>query len=298
MAMKSFRPIFLIGPGRSGTTLLYKLLSLHPDIGYVSNYDARFPDWAPTALLSRLVADRYRLKRWSWFADSGNAYVTDRTWLRKAVPTPTEGETLYARNGISWHEVVSMPSPQTVARLRREFIWLQRLQNSRVLLSKCTANNRRIRTLAAAFPEARYIYLIRDGRAVALSLIKVHWWNDHSVWWAGNKTPREMASEGVDMLAIAARNWTEEVRAIQDALKAIPNQNLRCIRYEELLKNPLQQINGLLDFIGVDRSVDYDKFICRLGISERPEGWSKLSAPELDMVMRIEREWLQELNYS
>jgi hypothetical protein len=30
-------PLFLVGVPRSGTTLLYKLLCLHPDVAYISN---------------------------------------------------------------------------------------------------------------------------------------------------------------------------------------------------------------------------------------------------------------------
>ena len=36
--MHSFRPILLLGPGRGGTTLLYKLLSLHRDAAFISNF--------------------------------------------------------------------------------------------------------------------------------------------------------------------------------------------------------------------------------------------------------------------
>jgi hypothetical protein len=33
------KPILLLGPGRGGTTLLYKILSLHRDAAFVSNFD-------------------------------------------------------------------------------------------------------------------------------------------------------------------------------------------------------------------------------------------------------------------
>ena len=45
---------FLVGAGRSGTTLLHKLLCLHPQIAYISNYENRFAgfrtDWPPGRL--------------------------------------------------------------------------------------------------------------------------------------------------------------------------------------------------------------------------------------------------------
>ena len=36
-------PVFLLGPARSGTSLLYKLLCLHRDVAFISNYVARAP---------------------------------------------------------------------------------------------------------------------------------------------------------------------------------------------------------------------------------------------------------------
>ena len=35
--------VFILGPARSGTTLLYKGLCLHPEIAFISNWSARFP---------------------------------------------------------------------------------------------------------------------------------------------------------------------------------------------------------------------------------------------------------------
>ena len=35
--------VFILGPARSGTTLLYKGLCLHPDVAFISNWSARFP---------------------------------------------------------------------------------------------------------------------------------------------------------------------------------------------------------------------------------------------------------------
>ncbi|MBV9253816.1 MAG: sulfotransferase, partial [Actinobacteria bacterium] len=37
------QPLFLVGAPRSGTSLLYKALCLHPDAAYISNWVNRFP---------------------------------------------------------------------------------------------------------------------------------------------------------------------------------------------------------------------------------------------------------------
>ena len=53
--MTGARVAFLVGAGRSGTTLLYKLLCLHPQVAYISNYENRFR-WVPDGLACRAVA--------------------------------------------------------------------------------------------------------------------------------------------------------------------------------------------------------------------------------------------------
>lgn len=92
---------FILGPGRSGTTLFYKLLSLHPDVGYFNNYMAKFGGIPKLAILNRGIRDRIDLKRWSWFDTAGGAYAdSGRPFLRKITPTPSECEPLYSRCGV------------------------------------------------------------------------------------------------------------------------------------------------------------------------------------------------------
>jgi len=40
--MKINKPIFIVGSGRSGTTVFYNLMSLHPEVSWFSNYSDRF----------------------------------------------------------------------------------------------------------------------------------------------------------------------------------------------------------------------------------------------------------------
>lgn len=299
--MATTRPVFLIGPGRSGTTLLYKIFSLHPDIGYISNFDIRTPRWMLSAMLSRLIRNAGELKLWAWFNKGGNAWFVNRPWTKKIVPTPAEGEELYARCGVTLDEYTSVPQQEIqqeiLHRLRKEFTLLQRRQRAKILLLKRTANNRRIPCLDAAFPNARYINLIRDGRDVAHSLVRVNWWNDHPVWWAGNRTPRQLAQEGMDMLYIAARNWTEEVRAIERGMEALNQQNVYNLRYEDFLRKPMEHVLGILAFMDLEPSAKYKDAILSLGLSERQEPSSKWTESDLKTVMTVEGQTLTKLGY-
>ena len=56
MSERTTAPVFLIGAPRSGTSLLYKCLALHPDLTYISNYNERLPRWESVSLLNRIPA--------------------------------------------------------------------------------------------------------------------------------------------------------------------------------------------------------------------------------------------------
>src|SRR6266498_5009042 len=112
-----------------------------------------------------------------WFgADGGNAYVygRPRPLVERLFPMPVEGEPVYRRCGVGCG-AAGVPERQ-VAELRRRLEAIQRWSGGDLLVSKRIHNNLRIPLLAEAFPRARFVNLIRDGRAVAYSLSRVDWW--------------------------------------------------------------------------------------------------------------------------
>jgi hypothetical protein len=60
-------PPFLVGVPRSGTTLLYKLLCLHPDVAYISNWMRTAPAVPILALANRLTPRFADTRRTLWF---------------------------------------------------------------------------------------------------------------------------------------------------------------------------------------------------------------------------------------
>ena len=90
---------FVVGAGRSGSTLLYKLLCLHSDVAFINNYDIRLP-LALSNWVTRRFDDQAERKRAAWFNDAGNAYFVSRPLQKRFFPTPAEGETIYTRSGV------------------------------------------------------------------------------------------------------------------------------------------------------------------------------------------------------
>jgi hypothetical protein len=182
------------------------------------------PGLPAVALLNRVAPHFPATRHAVWFGAVGaNAYVYGKRrapWER-VFPMPIEGEPVY--------------DPAQAARLRRAFAGLQRWDGGTVLITKRIANNQRIPLLAAAFPESRFVDLIRDGRAVAYSLSRVDWWEDGVVWWYGD-TPRRWRERGGDPWELAARHWVRELGSIEEELRGIaPDRRLE-FRYEELVR--------------------------------------------------------------
>jgi hypothetical protein len=287
-------PLFLVGVARSGTTLLYKALCLHPDVAYISNWSRRVPGLPFLALLNRVPPSFPETRRAVWFgpaAANAYAYGRSRPLWERMFPAPVEGEPVYRHSGFG-QGGRRPPDPDQLARLRRSFAALRRFAGGSLLVSKRIANNQRIEALAAAFPDARFVHLIRDGRAVAYSLSRVDWWEDDVVWWYGD-TPRRWREEGGDPWELCARHWVRELAAIEEGLRAIPPDRRLEVRYEELVERPVATVKRVASFAGLKDHDRWAEELARLRYPNRNEAWrEKLPA---DVSARIERLQLGDL---
>ena len=292
----------LLGAGRSGTTLLYKILAMHRRVAYLNNYVQKLPAWPSLSVLNRLLHDRPSVKRRAWFLDEGGAYMNSKRIRSQAlVPTPFEGEAIYQQAGVPLTPSPDVkPDPQAAARLRDAFGTMRRCAGGDTIMTKRTANNRRVPWLAEAFPKARYIHLVRDGRAVAYSLLRVNWWSEHTLYWAG-RTPREMVQAGADELDMAARNWVEEMSSIEAGLATLAPEQVLEMRYENLLAEPETEVRRALTFIGVSFDADpaFRALLDGLSLKPRQEPWAQRWTPQqVDRVLRLQGDTLKRWGYT
>jgi hypothetical protein len=291
-------PLFIVGAPRSGTSLLYKLLCLHPQAVWISNWSRRLPGVAAVAGLNR-VAPRFPATRRSvWFgSDAANAYVYGRRralWER-LYPMPVEGEPVYRHCGIGEGLTGGRSEDAQAARLRRTFAALRRWSGGRVLISKRIANNQRIPFLSAAFPTARFLHLIRDGRAVAYSLRRVDWWDEGVVWWYGD-TPRRWCEQGGDPWELAAAHWVRELASVGEGLAAVAPERQLELRYEELVGEPIAVLQRVAGFAGLADDPRWVAELGRLRYPNKNEAWREHLAPATrERVEAIQREELLRL---
>lgn len=296
----SARRAFIVGPARSGTSLLYKTLCLHPDVAYISNWVARYPALPTAAVLNKIAKAFPELRRTAWFAGGGNAYVygTGRSLVRRSFPTPVEGEPVYARAGVESPGGVASRRVAPATALPEAFRTIARFGGGSVFVSKRIANNVRIPLLADVFPSARFVFLVRDGRAVAASLSRVDWWPDSYVWWYGN-TPRAWADEGRDPWEICARNWVEELREIERGLEVVPGASVLRIRYEDLVAEPLAVLRRVGRFLGLVDDNGWERAVASLSFPDRNDAWRRSLGDEIvERIGTIQEEELSRYGYA
>jgi hypothetical protein len=290
---------FILGPARSGTTLLYKVLCLHPQVAFISNWRSRFARLPAVASFNRVARRMPARERQAWFGGGSNAYVygNSRRFSDRFFPTPVEGEPVYTRAGIPRP---GGPQPADVdpeVALPAAFDTIRSLGSGSVLVSKRIANNLRVPLLHRIFPDARFVVLIRDGRAVADSLARVDWWENSFVWWYGG-TPARFRAEGGDPWEMCARNWVEEIEAIEEGLRSIPDEQLLRLRYEDLVMEPVHTFERIATFAGLPDDAAWRRSLATLPIRDQNEGWrTRLEPAVVEKVTSIQWQELERYGY-
>lgn len=287
--------LFLLGAARSGTSLLYKALCLHPDATYFSNWMRQMPGHPAVTLTNRLPRHATKLRRRVWFNEGDDAYVysRQRSLRERLFPMPVEGEPVFAACGVPENGMAGDASVEQVAALRRAVSGVLRWGGGRCFVNKRIANNRRIALLARAFPEARFVDITRDGRAVANSLARVNWWEDSVVWWYGG-TPRAWRDSGRDPWELCARNWVEEVQAIDAGLADLDAGRVLRLTYEDFTSEPVASLRGIAAFAGLRDDSAWFAELARFNFSNRNPRWRSDLAP--DAVATIEKVQAAELS--
>jgi hypothetical protein len=167
-----------------------------------------------------------------------------------------------------------------------------------VFINKRIANNRRIGLLRTAFPDARFVALVRDGRAVALSLSKVDWWETSIVPGYGD-TPARWRAGGGDPWELCARNWVEELDAMEAGLASVEPSDVLRLTYEGFVDDPATSLDRIAAFAGLGPDAAWRRSVRGLRFPNRNESWKReLDADALATITRVQAEHLARYGYA
>ncbi|MFQ5352993.1 MAG: sulfotransferase, partial [Candidatus Binatia bacterium] len=198
-------PVFIVGCPRSGTTLLRNLLRAHPNLAipdeshFIPAFYRKFGDPATSEEAIRIARDILRLQFIvEWDLDlNAQAFAGCRSF-REIV------DRLFS----AWAAAKGKPR------------WGD----------KTPHYARHMPLLAELFPQCRIIHILRDGRDVALSWLRIGF--------------------GPNNLYSAARAWERSVRAARNDSTLLPEGSYCEIRFEDLVANPESALREICTFIG------------------------------------------------
>ena len=224
-------PIYILGQGRSGTTVLGVTLSLHRQIGFLNEPKALWHNAYPN---EDLIGS---------YTDKPACYI-----LTAADATPT----------------VAM-------NLQRLYSGYLRLTRSTRILDKYPELLYRVPFVKHVFPDARFLLLVRNGMEVCRSVgnwsqAHGHSTTNHSVDWWGRDDRKwqclinELVSQEPDLRdereALrelrsqhdrAALEWVLTMRAVERVSQQYPEQAL-VVRYERLVERPVEILEEIFRF--------------------------------------------------
>ncbi len=283
------RPIFIVGSGRGGTSMLFQLLSAHRQCGWFSTWSIHAPGCTPLALAGRL-ADLFpvRLRKWrGWpkpHVEANEIYrycgIHDLLWQHRR---PLEAEDVPAAATRCFKELVA-----------RHLAWQGRPR----WIHKNVNNSMRIKYLNAIFPDARFIHIVRDGRAVAQSLSQVWFWPNLRLWWC-NRTVAELLAEGEEPLVLCGRHWRHEVTAVLNSVNELPPERFMQVHYEDITAAPERWAAKLFAFCELPPDDRWRQWLASTPVSNRNRPCAALAGDgKADALWSEIGETMERLGYS
>lgn len=209
-------PVFMIGTRRSGTNLLRVMLNQLPDIvaphppHILFHINPLLPSYGDLTIPENFAS-----------------LVDDICHLVELNPVPWEGVTLDRRK-----IAAACRERSAVAVYGAVYQAAADAAGAKTWLCKSMQNTLFLPQIEAYFPQARYIFLYRDGRDVAVSFRKA---------LVGEKHFYHIATE-----------WAEWNRHALQHRATVPDERFIGVSYEELTAQPEPTMQRLCTFLGVE----------------------------------------------
>ena len=256
------RPVFIVSPPRSGSTLLFETLLQSPGVFTVGDESHQLIEGIAELAPEASDFDSNRLR-----AEQATEEIANELRARFVAA-------LRDRDG-------RIPAPG------------QRIR----MLEKTPKNALRVPFLARVFPEARFIYLYREPRQVLSSMIEA--WTSGRFrtypglpgWsglpWSLLLVPGWRELIGQPLHRIVAAQWLATTRHLLDDLAALPHEHWVIARYDALASDPETEVRRLCAAVGFawDRPFDAALPLSRYTVSPPMHSKWQRHASEIDAVM-------------
>lgn len=269
-------PVFITGLGRSGTTILGILLSLHGKVGYLNE---------PKALW-HVIDPRQDI--------NGN----------------------YSSSGANFRLGARDVTPEIARRAHRLFARYLSLTGSCRVVDKYPELIFRVDYVRAIFPDAKFIFITRSGADAVPSVVKWSerlgvksgehtddWWGRNDIKWhylreqlllgnAAYESVWPLATADLDHANRAALEWIVTMREGLEQERHHPDALMR-VAYESLLADPAGELVRLQQQCGLNPDPAVADYAKKRLYDNPAKGWPALH-PAVDALFR---ETMKELGY-
>jgi len=262
------RPVFIVSPPRSGSSLLFETLAQSPQL----------------------------------YTIGGESHG-----LIEGIPALDTVQRGYESNALGVDDATPIIAEQLRARFRAAAFDRDRKPPGATfrLLEKTPKNALRIAFLNRIFPDAQFIYLYRDPRQVLASMLEA--WESGGFrtypklpgWtglpWSMLLTPGWRELSGKALGDIVAAQWETTTRTLLDELERLAPERVAVARYDAMIADPGAEIRRLCDFAGLawDRDLKHGLPIADHTVSRPdPDKWRRRESVIAPLLPRL-RETMQ-----
>lgn len=312
---------FVLSTGRSGSTMLSGLLARHPDVLSLSEFltylgtRALLPGRVSGAQYWRRLSVQTRLYRRLFtpgtapreflYSSENGRYPPGHVppILATTLPHLTDRPDALFDEIAGW--AAAQPSRSMAEHHRALFDHLAHRHDARTWVERSGLSMMHARVLQAGFPDARVVFLHRDGRDVALSLqnfipARLIVWSWHLFRHVGSNAisidaptgaswklralealctpvfPLRRALANPPPLTACAGFWSEMMLAGLAEYDRLPPDRRMLLGYDTLCKKPTDTLTRLAAFIGVDAPRAWLEGAANVP-ERRPPRWTALS---------------------
>lgn len=218
--------------------------------------------------------------------------------------------------------------------IRKSFDKAKKLYKAKILIEKTCANSLRIPFVNSIFPNAIYIYIVRDGvdaavsaktkwaskkdffyllkkfRFVPLSDFPIYAWkflktrvlnffsNKNLTYWGPSIGTNNKVIKNKSLVELCALQWQSCVVKSDKSFSTFNRNKFFYIRYEEFVKNPYIQTYKILNFIGIKVSEDdINNAVKNVSDKNIGKGYKSLSHSELQNIKKLLKYSLKKHEY-
>jgi hypothetical protein len=232
-------------------------------------------------------------------------------------------DTFHRVEDANWasHEV----APEEISRRERRFLYwaIDRLALARRYLDKLPRNTLRVAYLQALFPDASFVFLRRDGRAVVSSLMTG--WRSGPRFGRGMVPPIPLSidgyggttwkfllppgwedyAQGRSLAEVCAFQWTSANRSVLDAKELVDPGRWVEVSYEEMTGAPRETAERVLGALGLSPAPEalryaeeLDRHVTKKAVTPpRRDKWREENGPDIERILPAIEPMMRRLGY-